>query len=84
MPGKRLSENSINLKTVYLQEVVMKDVFVLVGAIAAGKSYIGRLIENCFYIPFFEYEDIFIYKGKWKSFKNEELFRAMSNIPSIL
>jgi FkbM family methyltransferase len=38
----------------------MKDVFVLVGTIAAGKSYIGRLIENCFDIPFFEYEDIFI------------------------
>ena len=38
----------------------MKEVFVLVGAIAAGKSYIGRLIENCFDIPFFEYEDIFI------------------------
>ena len=38
----------------------MKDAFVLVGTIAAGKSYIGRLIENCFDIPFFEYEDIFI------------------------
>jgi len=38
----------------------MKEVFVLVGVIAAGKSYIGRLIENCFDIPFFEYEDIFI------------------------
>ena len=38
----------------------MKEAFVLVGVIAAGKSYIGRLIENCFDIPFFKYEDIFI------------------------
>ena len=38
----------------------MKEAFVLVGTIAAGKSYIGRLIENCFDIPFFEYENIFI------------------------
>ena len=43
----------------------MKDAFVLVGMIAAGKSYIGRLIENCFDIPFFEYEDIFVEAQKY-------------------
>lgn len=42
----------------------MKEAFVLVGSIASGKSYIGRLIENYFDIPFFEYEDIFIEKQK--------------------
>lgn len=47
-----------------LEKSRMKEVFVLVGTIASGKSYIGRLIENCFDIPFFEYEDIFIEKQK--------------------
>ncbi len=42
----------------------MKEVFVLVGVIAAGKSYIGRLIENYFDVPFFEYEDIFVEEQK--------------------
>jgi dephospho-CoA kinase len=42
----------------------MKEVFLLVGPIASGKSYIGRLIENYFDIPFFEYEDIFIEEQK--------------------
>jgi FkbM family methyltransferase len=41
-----------------------KEVFILVGTIASGKSYIGRLIENYFDIPFFEYEDIFIEQQK--------------------
>ncbi len=38
----------------------MKEAFVLVGPLAAGKSHIGKLIERDFGIPFFEYEDIFI------------------------
>lgn len=38
----------------------MREVFLLVGPIAAGKSYIGKLIESNFGIPFLEYEDIFV------------------------
>jgi len=48
----------------YFEKPRMKEAFILVGTIASGKSYIGRLIENCFDIPFFEYEDIFIEKQK--------------------
>jgi FkbM family methyltransferase len=42
----------------------MKEVFLLIGPIATGKSYIGKLIEKEFNIPFFEYEDIFIEEQK--------------------
>jgi FkbM family methyltransferase len=42
----------------------MKEAFLLVGPIAVGKSYVGKLIEKRFDIPFFEYEDIFIKEQK--------------------
>ncbi len=41
-----------------------KEVFLLVGPIAAGKSYIGQIIEEEFDIPFFRYENIFIEEQK--------------------
>lgn len=37
-----------------------QEVFLLVGPIAAGKSYVGQMMEEEFHIPFFRYEDIFI------------------------
>lgn len=41
-----------------------KEVFLLVGPIAAGKSYVGQLMEEEFDIPFFRYEDIFLDEQK--------------------
>ncbi len=37
----------------------MKEVFLLVGPLAAGKSHVGSLIERNFGVPFFDYEEIF-------------------------
>lgn len=36
----------------------------LVGPIAAGKSYLGSLLERRFDIPFLRYEDIFVSEYK--------------------
>lgn len=41
-----------------------KEVFLLVGPIATGKSYIGQIIEEEFDIPFFRYENIFVEEQK--------------------
>jgi FkbM family methyltransferase len=38
----------------------MKEAFVLVGPLAVGKSYVGRLMESSFGVAFLEYEKIFI------------------------
>ncbi|MCL4365000.1 MAG: FkbM family methyltransferase [Candidatus Marsarchaeota archaeon] len=38
----------------------MKEVFLLVGPIAVGKSHVGNLIERNFGITFFDYEEIFV------------------------
>ncbi|MGA3020808.1 MAG: hypothetical protein ABSD68_02565, partial [Candidatus Micrarchaeales archaeon] len=42
----------------------MKEAFLLIGPIAAGKSHIGKLIEKNFGVKFFEYENIFIQERK--------------------
>lgn len=38
----------------------MKEAFILVGPLAAGKSYIGKLMESEFCIPFLAYENVFV------------------------
>ncbi len=39
---------------------LMKEVFILVGPLAAGKSHAGKLIEDNFGVPLLAYEDIFV------------------------
>lgn len=58
-----IARNSTESKDITV-EGQTKEVFLLVGPVAAGKSYIGQLIEEEFNIPFFKYEDIFIEEQK--------------------
>ncbi|MFA5532788.1 MAG: FkbM family methyltransferase [Candidatus Shapirobacteria bacterium] len=63
-----LSSSIITRNSTETKEVIVegqpKEVFLLVGPIAAGKSYIGQMIEEEFDIPFFRYENIFIEEQK--------------------
>ena len=56
----------------------MKEVIVLVGPIASGKTFLGKLIEKHFGIHFFDYENIFLQEQK----NNSEGYRARAEILS--